>query len=197
MKPDAIKALIKAQSEMGAALKKATNPHFRSKYADLGAVQDACLEPLHNNGFAVIQPSGNDEGGAFVDTIFMHESGESITSRIYLMVDKNNMQGIGSAIPYARRYGLLGLSGVAPEDDDGHEAAKAPPKKQDAPTVSLVEISTAVDSINSLNNMDDLKMYWSALAKNQPALSANVDVLTAKNARKIALDVMKSDDIPY
>jgi hypothetical protein len=128
MKIEAIKALMSAQSDMGAALKKSTNPHFKSKYADLTAVQDACVEPLHSHGFAVIQPNGQDESGMFVDTIFLHESGETFQSRVYLVVDKNNMQGVGSAITYARRYGLMGLAGIAPEDDDGNAAAAAPNK---------------------------------------------------------------------
>lgn len=126
----AIAALVQAQSTMGAALKKSNNPHFKSKYADLSAVQDACFDALHSAGFAVAQPSGRDDHGMYVDTIFLHTSGDKFESRVYLVVDKNNMQGVGSAITYARRYGLMGLAGIAPEDDDGNAAAKAPPKDQ-------------------------------------------------------------------
>ena len=122
---DAIKALVKAQKEMGAVIKNTPNPHLKSKYADLGAVLDACQTALHGNGFAIIQPSGKDEHGAFVDTVLAHESGEKLSSRVYLVVGKQDMQGVGSAITYARRYGLLGMTGLAPEDDDG-EATKAP-----------------------------------------------------------------------
>jgi hypothetical protein len=46
-----------------------------------------------------------------------------------LIVGKNDMQGYGSAVTYARRYGLMGMAGIAPEDDDGNAAAKAPPPK--------------------------------------------------------------------
>lgn len=122
---DAIKALVKAQKEMGAVIKNAANPHLKSKYADLGAVLDACQTALHSNGFAIVQPCGKDEFGAFVDTVLAHESGEKLSSRVYLVIGKNDMQGVGSAITYARRYGLLGMTGLAPEDDDG-EATKAP-----------------------------------------------------------------------
>ena len=73
---DAIKALVKAQKEMGPALKSSVNPHLRSKYADLGAVMEACFDALHNNGFAVMQPGGCDEHGTYVETVFAHESGE-------------------------------------------------------------------------------------------------------------------------
>lgn len=123
----AIKALAKAQTEMGKALKNAQNPHLKSKYADLGSVMDACFDALHSNGFAVMQPCGADEFGQYVETVFAHETGEAFRSRVYLVIGKNDMQGVGSAITYARRYGLLGMAGLAPEDDDG-EATKAKPK---------------------------------------------------------------------
>jgi hypothetical protein len=133
---DAIKALAKAQTEMGKALKNANNPHLKSKYADLGAVMDACFSALHANGFAVMQPCGRDEAGQYVETHLAHESGHVFISRVHLVVGKNDMQGVGSAITYARRYGLLGMAGLAPEDDDG-EATKAQPrqiqKQADAP----------------------------------------------------------------
>jgi hypothetical protein len=121
----AIKALVKAQTEMGAVIKNAANPHLKSKYADLGSVLDACAAALHSNGFAIVQPCGKDDQGQFVETILAHESGEQLASRVYLVIGKNDMQGVGSAITYARRYGLLGMTGLAPEDDDG-EATKAP-----------------------------------------------------------------------
>ena len=123
-------ALAKAQTNMGKALKQANNPHFRSKYADLGNVMDACLPALNEAGIALIQPTGEDEHGRFVETILIHgESGESLTCRVPLIVSKNDMQGYGSAVTYARRYGLMAMAGIAPEDDDGNAAAKAPPKQ--------------------------------------------------------------------
>lgn len=141
----AVAALVQAQSTMGAALKKSNNPHFKSKYADLSAVQDACFDALHGAGFAVFQPSGRDEHGMYVDTVFLHTSGERFESRVYLVVDKNNMQGVGSAITYARRYGLMGLAGIAPEDDDGNAAAKAPPKTEPSTNHASEGIAQAWD----------------------------------------------------
>jgi len=123
-------ALAKAQLSMGAALKDSTNPHFHSKYADLSSVVSACSDALNENGIAFIQPSGSDEKGNFVDTILIHgESGETLESRIHLKVEKSTMQGMGSAITYARRYGLMGMAGIAPEDDDGNGAGNGSPKK--------------------------------------------------------------------
>jgi hypothetical protein len=120
-------ALIAAQKAMGKALKQSNNPHFRSKYADLGNVMDACLPALNENGIAVFQPSGEDEHGRYIATVLMHESGEKLECKVPLIVSKNDMQGYGSAVTYARRYGLMSMAGIAPEDDDGNAAAAAPP----------------------------------------------------------------------
>ena len=122
-------ALAKAQAEMGKALKDSVNPAFRSKYADLGNVMDACLPALNKHGIAVIQPFHTDDlGNRFVKTVFIHESGEAMECAIPLILGKNDMQGLGSAVTYARRYGLMAMAGIAPEDDDGNAAAAAAPK---------------------------------------------------------------------
>jgi hypothetical protein len=114
---------------MGKALKDSVNPAFRSKYADLGSVMDACLPALNKHGIAVIQPIMSDDFGKFVKTILIHESGEQLECAVPLIVGKNDMQGLGSAITYGRRYGLMSMAGIAPEDDDGNAAvvsAKTP-----------------------------------------------------------------------
>lgn len=117
-------ALAKAQAEMGKAIKESTNPAFRSKYADLGNVMDACLPAMNRHNIAVIQPIVSDVDGRFVKTILIHESGETLECAVPLIVGKNDMQGLGSAITYGRRYGLMSMAGIAPEDDDGNAAAK-------------------------------------------------------------------------
>ena len=115
---------------MGKALKSSNNPHFKSKYADLASVMDACLPALNANGIAVIQPAIGDVGW-FVETIFIHgESGEQLSCKVPLIVSKHDMQGYGSASTYARRYGLMAMAGIAPEDDDGNAAAKAAPQEE-------------------------------------------------------------------
>tara|TARA_R110000803_G_scaffold42213_1_gene90639 strand:- start:49 stop:492 length:444 start_codon:yes stop_codon:yes gene_type:complete len=126
---EARKALIKAQKEMGKALKNATNPHFRSNYADLKSVVEAVMPAFLANGFAVTQPNGANELGDFVQTILMHENGATFVSRVYLRLGKQDMQGYGSATTYARRYGLLGMAGIAPEDDDGNAAVASSKNK--------------------------------------------------------------------
>lgn len=117
-------ALAKAQAEMGRAEKSKSNPAFRSKYADLASVQDACMPALLKHGFAVFQALGRDEHGPHLMTVLAHESGERLECPVPLIIGKNDMQGLGSAVTYARRIGLLCASGIAPEDDDGHAASK-------------------------------------------------------------------------
>jgi len=123
-----VAALAAAQSQMGKALKDAENPHFRSKYADLASVMGACMPALNANGIAVIQPVVETEFGRAVSTRFLHGSGDSLECNVPLIVQKNDMQGLGSAVTYARRYGLMSLAGIAPEDDDGNAAVAAAPQ---------------------------------------------------------------------
>lgn len=186
---DAIKALVKAQKEMGAVIKNTTNPHLKRKYADLGAVLDACQAALHSNGFAIVQPCGKDEFGAFVDTVLAHESGEKLSSRVYLVIGKQDMQGVGSAITYARRYGLLGMTGLAPEDDDGEatKAPKNPPRQEVVDTPTAVEIQTAKDNASVISDLDMLARWWTALNKQAPHVAKHPEVIAAKDARKAEL----------
>jgi hypothetical protein len=116
-------ALSKAQAIMTGALKDSENPHFRSKYADLSAVWEACREPLCRNGLSVVQlPAVSNQATVTVETILLHESGEYIGGSIEVPVSKADAQGVGSAITYARRYSLAAVVGIAPEDDDGEGA---------------------------------------------------------------------------
>jgi len=156
---DAIKALVKAQKEMGAVIKNASNPHLKSKYADLGSVLDACQTALHSNGFAIVQPCGKDDHGAYVETVLAHESGESFASRVYLVVGKQDMQGVGSAITYARRYGLLGMAGLAPEDDDG-EATKAPKREAPPPFDPVAAHDRIARKLEAAKTLADLADAW-------------------------------------
>ena len=120
-------ALAKAQLAMGNAAKDSTNPHFKSKYADLASVREAVIPHLAANGIAVIQriESTNKEGVA-VSTMLVHASGEFIQDQCWLPVTKADAQGFGSAITYARRYSLAAVAGIAAEDDDGNAAVGKP-----------------------------------------------------------------------
>ena len=199
-------ALAAAQSEMGKALKESNNPHFRSKYADLGNVMDACMPALSKNGIALIQPTGEDENGRYVETVLIHTSGESLRCRVPLIVSKNDMQGYGSAVTYARRYGLMAMAGIAPEDDDGNAAAKSPPKdspKQSRPAPDNSEATEKARAyLEEADTLADLAERWSKLPKETQRIPA---VISAKDAMKDALEPKEpeqespaiDDEIPY
>lgn len=119
---DLAAALCKAQSQMEGAKKDANNPHFKTKYADLASVWDAIREPLTSNGLSVVQLLRSTQGGVEVETILMHSSGQQISDVFAVPASKQDAQGYGSAATYARRYALMAMVGVAPEDDDGNGA---------------------------------------------------------------------------
>ncbi|PCI53662.1 MAG: single-stranded DNA-binding protein [Alphaproteobacteria bacterium] len=120
-------ALSKAQGEMGGASKDAANPFFKSKYADLGSVVHALKQPFADNGLSYSQfpIAENDRVG--VETILMHKSGQWLSNSVLFKPTKQDVQGAGSVITYARRYSLQALAGIPSEDDDG-TAASAPAK---------------------------------------------------------------------
>lgn len=115
-------ALCKAQAEMEGAKKDTTNPHFNRKYADLASVWTAIREPLTKNGLSVVQLLRSIDGGVECETILLHTSGEQISDTFAVPASKSDAQGYGSAATYARRYSLMALVGVAPEEDDGNAA---------------------------------------------------------------------------
>ena len=118
-------ALAKAQAVLVGAVKDSVNPHFRNKYADLASCWDACRKALTSNGIAVVQMPEKDVIGYYVETLLTHSSGEWIASKCYIHLTKDDPQGLGSAITYARRYGLSAMVGICPEDDDAEGATRS------------------------------------------------------------------------
>ncbi len=120
-------ALSKAQGEMGGASKDAANPFFKSKYADLGSVVHALKQPFAENGLSYSQFPIADGDKVGVETILMHKSGQWLSQSVLFKPTKQDVQGAGSVITYARRYALQAIAGIPSEDDDG-TAASAPVK---------------------------------------------------------------------
>jgi hypothetical protein len=117
-------ALVKAQSQIKNASKDSVNPHFKSKYADLASIWEACKEALAKNNIAVTQwPVASEDQKLHLITRISHK-GEFMQGRIAIPMDKQNAHGVGSAITYAKRYALAAALGVADEDDDGNAASK-------------------------------------------------------------------------
>jgi hypothetical protein len=119
-------ALVKAQKGFGPALKTSTNPHFKSRYADLSACIEAVVDSLNENGIMLMQVTHEVENGVMIETLFLHESGEQMSAgKLFMPATKFDPQGFGSALSYARRYSLMAACGIAPEDDDANTAVKS------------------------------------------------------------------------
>ena len=114
-------ALLKAQTQISFAVKDKTNPHFKSKYATLESVIDAIKEPLNKNGIVIYHKTTID--GSLVTTLIHSESGEFIESVSPLIMNRQDMQQLGSAQSYAKRYNLTALTNLPTEDDDGNAAS--------------------------------------------------------------------------
>lgn len=115
-------ALSAAQGEIEDATKAGLNPHFKSKYADLAAVRAVIRGPLAKHGLSIVQLPRAQNGVVEVDTMLLHKSGEYISETLRMPVAQMNAHGIGSAITYARRYGLMTILCLAADDDDGNGA---------------------------------------------------------------------------
>jgi hypothetical protein len=123
-------ALVLAQTKFQPALKNSQNPHFRSKYADLGACIEAVIDALHDNGIALIQHTAESDKGIIISTTFLHRSGEIYEAgSLFVPASQQTPQAYGSALTYARRYSLMTACGIAPEDDDGNAASKVQPPR--------------------------------------------------------------------
>lgn len=151
------KALVKAQREFGPALKTSTNPHFRSRYADLSACVEAVIGALNSNGIALVQKTLPSDDGVIVQTVFLHESGESMDCGILQVpAAKQDPQGYGSALTYARRYSLMAACGIAPEDDDGNAASRR------SSNVNADLLNDLILAIEKSGSSDELQKAYSA-----------------------------------
>jgi hypothetical protein len=119
-------ALAKAQGQIEGAKKDSTNPHFKSSYADLSSVWDACRKALTTNGLSVVQGAESEDGRVGITTVLLHVSGQWMKSTLFMRPAKDDPQGVGSCLTYARRYALSAMVGVAPEDDDANAASAKP-----------------------------------------------------------------------
>ena len=113
-------ALVKAQAEMGKAVTSSTNPHFRSKYADLTEVLDTVLPPLNRHGISMIQLPGQRDGLVTLTTMLVHASGEFISSEAAMAPAKAGPHAVGSCLTYLRRYSAAAICGLTQADDDGN-----------------------------------------------------------------------------
>jgi hypothetical protein len=141
-------AFVKSKLSFGAALKDKTNPFYKSKYADLANYIDAVEPALLANGIALIQETFDHPDGITVETVLLHESGETIRGgKLFMPADKKDAQGFGKALTYARRYSLAATCCVASEDDDGNSASAPSDHFAKAAQAALVKADVPMGSI--------------------------------------------------
>lgn len=178
-------ALVKAQKAFGPALKTSTNPHFKSKYADLAACIEAVIDALNENGIALVQQSHHCEDGVIIETLFIHESGETISGgKFHVVASKQDPQGYGSAMTYARRYALQAACGIAPEDDDGNKAVAAP-RAAEKPSRAVRSKDQVEHLVRQATTPELLTTVWKALLPEEREL---VREIAAEHGEKLKLD---------
>lgn len=172
-------ALAFAQGEMTFAAKSSKNPFFKSSYADLASVWDACREPLSKHGLSIIQNVETIQGESMmvsVETILLHACGEWSHSTLMVpVVGAATPQSVGSAITYARRYALASMVGIAQADDDGNSSSgKAEPAKEPV-RMSESLFANHQSAIEGADSLETLKSVWvdavKAAGEDQDALS--------------------------
>lgn len=152
-------AFINAKKAFMPALKDKNNPAFRSKYADLGACLEAVEDALLDNSIALYQETFEDQTGVTVETVLLHESGETIRGgKLHVPAAKQDPQGYGSALTYARRYSLMAACGIAPEDDDGNAGTKAVREQK----VDNVGLANAVNAIKASTTVEEIGKHLKA-----------------------------------
>lgn len=204
-------ALAAAQMEFGAVTKGATNPAFKTKYANLSDVASVVIPTMARHGVATLHYLTGD-GLSAMRTEFVHGASDTrVSCDVPLIVDRNNMQGMKSATTYAKRIGLESLSGVAPEDDDGNAAKTAAPPQAQRPAPRLPAprpdpshdkpspADHAVSALGAADTLDALVSIWRDLPAGVKSLP---EVAGAKDNRKAELnrppaDAVTEDQIPY
>ncbi len=175
-------ALVKAQKAFGPALKTSANPHYKSRYADLASCVEAVIDGLNANGIALVQQTHECADGVIVETLLIHESGETISGgKLHFPASKHDAQGFASALTYARRNSLMATTGIAPEDDDGNAASKKP----------AVDPAPYLKQVSQAENLDGLKTVFAHAYKALKDTEFMKQLEEAKNTRKAQLMEVK------
>jgi ERF superfamily len=151
-------AMAKAFASMEGANKDTVNPHFKVRYADLASVVSAIKPALTENDLWFRQYTHEQSGGVCVETMVCHASGEELSfGKLFVPASKQDAQGYGSALTYARRYSLMTAFGICPEDDDGN-SAKPAPKQSDGPALISDEQRTELIGITESFGFNPVKV---------------------------------------
>lgn len=223
---DALAAdLVLAQAEIEGAKKDSENPHFRSKYADLASIWDACRGPLTKHGLAVLQwprlvGGGENTWLVEVETTLVHKSGQFMSDIFAMPVTRADAHGVGSALTYCKRYALSSVIGVAPEDDDGNAASQGsseaerkplPPRRPELGNVTvkvlgIVKRETSTGKTKYVISADDRYTYQTfkeeiakeAKAAQEAGLAVVINFKTSDYGRDIVtlVEAQAAEQVP-
>lgn len=179
-------ALAKVQAKLESAPKDKKNPYFKSSYADLPGVWDACRSHLTDNGFAVLQTIEGTKESSFLVTWLGHSSGEWMKSKLPLLPVKQDPQAQGSAITYARRYALSAMVGVCADEDDDGEKAMGRKGKIEAPEKKPLK-----------EDAEAIRQFIEAWEKDMPEIRGYVEGFSGHYNLSMTetIDAMKKDPI--
>ena len=199
-------ALASAQGEMENAPKDRQNSHFNSRYADLASVIEAVRGPLSKHGIAFTQPPTVEGGRVIVRTVLSHKSGEWLGCELSARPQQDTPQGIGSTMTYLRRYSLMAMTGIAPDDDDGEAGmgreTKAPPpppakpvKKETPPKVAAEHDASWTPNASAAfcATVDDIGFRYEQVADWCQSLGRQRPSSMDSEARKKLLDHLRTD----
>lgn len=170
-------ALSKFHEEVGKIKKSSTNPHFKNKYADINTVLETIREPLRSAGLCFVQLPLQ---GGLKTILATLEGDEQIESFLEYELSKKDMQGLGSAITYARRYALVSMLGLEAEDDDGNEASK-PREQPKMHRQSVLEIEGLISATNT--DRDKFLQYFKVDSIEKLPYDKAIQALNAKMAK--------------
>lgn len=192
-------ALAKAQGEISPAIKDSANPFFKSKYADLNSIWSSARGPLSKNGLAIIQTTEKDPAGQLqLITTLVHASGQWVKSHMPVIQAKSDIQSLGSALTYCRRYSLSAICGISTDEDDDGEKSMARPKEEPKPKqkitpqqieeLALIMGNCSEEYQNQVwEGLKTQKVYaWEDLT---PELFIRVRTAAIKQAKNIPLSV--------
>lgn len=186
-------ALHSAQDRLKYAKKDSSNPFFKSKYADLESVWDACRDALRDNGLAVSQLPINEGEMVGVETILMHISGQYISNSCSVRTVKPDPQSAGSAITYLRRYGLAAVLGIIQSDDDANESSG----KVVSHSLDAKQVKKEVDQSLNLNVRtpvyDENKPYVATIGKHKGKVLKDINKDELRLHQSEILDWMKTN----
>jgi hypothetical protein len=166
--------MAKAFAQIEGAVKGKTNPAFRSKYADLAAVVDAIKPALAEHGLFFRQITHPADHGVCIETVIHHASGESLAcGPLFVPASKQDAQGFGSAMTYARRYSLMAAFGVPAEDDDANAAVASKPAAKPAERANEQEAALILDSLReaAVDGLEALQARFKSI-QNSPTKTA-------------------------